>query len=54
MFDIDQFVADCSSAVREHEPRLAIKEVLERAVRTPANATGQRCGTLPLGYHLVT
>ena len=35
MIDIDQFVADCSAAIRETEPRLAIKEVLERAVRTP-------------------
>ena len=36
MFDIDQFVADCSAAIRETEPRLAVKEVLERAVRSPA------------------
>ena len=34
MFDIDQFVADCTTAIRETEPRLAISEVLERAVRT--------------------
>ena len=36
MFDVDQFVTDCLEAVSEHEPRLAIKEVLERAVSDPA------------------
>jgi predicted metal-dependent enzyme (double-stranded beta helix superfamily) len=35
MFDVDQFVADCKQALTEKESRLAIKEVLERAVRNP-------------------
>lgn len=35
MFDVDELVADCIEAVREHEPRLAIKQVLERAVSNP-------------------
>ena len=32
MFDMDEFVAECRQALTESEPRLAIKEVLERAV----------------------
>ena len=32
MFDLDDFIADCQSALAERQPRLAIKEVLERAV----------------------
>lgn len=35
MFDIDEFVADCTIAIKEAQPRLAIKELLERAVRHP-------------------
>ncbi len=35
MFDVDEFVADCKEALSEKESRLAIKEVLERAVRNP-------------------
>jgi predicted metal-dependent enzyme (double-stranded beta helix superfamily) len=36
MFDLDVFVTDCTAARRETEPRLAIKEVLTRAVSDPA------------------
>ena len=36
MFDLDQFVADCKQALTESEQQLAIKEVIERAVRNPA------------------
>jgi predicted metal-dependent enzyme (double-stranded beta helix superfamily) len=32
MFDLDAFVADCEAAIAEPEPRLAVKDVLERAV----------------------
>lgn len=32
MFDIDEFIKDCLSAVREPEPRTAVKEVLARAL----------------------
>ena len=35
MFDIDEFVSDCARALREAQPRLAVKEVLERAIRQP-------------------
>ncbi len=36
MFDLDTFVADCIAASRETEPLRAIKELLARAVSTPA------------------
>lgn len=36
MFDVDQFVSECIEAVAETEPRLAVKEVLERAMQQPA------------------
>ena len=52
MFDVDQFVTDCLEAVSEHEPRLAIKEVLERAVSDPAGLepalTATRAELVPL------
>lgn len=35
MFDIDELVSDCLRAGTESEPRLAVKEALERAVRRP-------------------
>lgn len=35
MFDIDELVSDCRSALGEAEPRLAIKGVLARAVSRP-------------------
>jgi predicted metal-dependent enzyme (double-stranded beta helix superfamily) len=35
MFDVDAFVADCIAARRESEPRLAVKQVLARAMSTP-------------------
>ncbi len=35
MFDVDQLVEDCKQALTETEQQLAIKEVLERAVRNP-------------------
>lgn len=35
MFDVDEFVSDCRAALAEHQPRLAIKNVLERAVHRP-------------------
>ncbi|HEX9820248.1 MAG TPA: hypothetical protein VGD07_11645 [Methylomirabilota bacterium] len=36
MFDVDRFVADCRSAITEHAPEVAIKELLERALAHPA------------------
>jgi predicted metal-dependent enzyme (double-stranded beta helix superfamily) len=35
MFDLDTFVSDCLTANTATQPRLAVKEVLERAVSTP-------------------
>jgi len=35
MFDIDELLSDCSRAVAESEPRLAVKEVLEQAMQHP-------------------
>ena len=35
MFDLDTFLADCIDAVSEPQPRLAVKDVLERAVADP-------------------
>jgi predicted metal-dependent enzyme (double-stranded beta helix superfamily) len=36
MFDLDTFISDCVAARAETQPRLAIREVLERAVSDPA------------------
>jgi len=35
MFDLDQLITDCQGALADVEPRLAIKEVLTRAVARP-------------------
>ena len=35
MFDIDELIAQCRQSLAEAEPRLAIKEVLERTMSTP-------------------
>jgi predicted metal-dependent enzyme (double-stranded beta helix superfamily) len=35
VFDLDEFVADCVAARSEDEPRLAIKEVVARAMADP-------------------
>lgn len=36
MFVVDEFVAECQAALRESQPVLAVKEVLDRAVAEPA------------------
>jgi predicted metal-dependent enzyme (double-stranded beta helix superfamily) len=36
MFDLDTFITDCVAARAEAQPRLAIREVLDRAVSDPA------------------
>jgi predicted metal-dependent enzyme (double-stranded beta helix superfamily) len=36
MLDIDQFVANCRSALSQSTPELAVKEILERAVASPS------------------
>lgn len=35
MFDVDSFIASCQEAVAEREPRLAIRDVLDRALADP-------------------
>lgn len=35
MFDLDEFVGDCRTALAEAQPLLAVKEVLDRAVADP-------------------
>jgi predicted metal-dependent enzyme (double-stranded beta helix superfamily) len=39
MFDLDEFIEQCRRAMGETQPRLAVKEVLERAVSEPASLT---------------
>jgi predicted metal-dependent enzyme (double-stranded beta helix superfamily) len=39
MFDLDAFITDCLDANREAQRRLAVKEVLDRAVSTPGEVT---------------
>src|SRR5882724_2855001 len=52
MFDVDELVAACEAATRETEPRLAVKEVLERAVADQraisAALPPERAGIVPL------
>jgi len=36
MFDVDELIASCRAARDETEPRRAVREVVERAVATPA------------------
>jgi predicted metal-dependent enzyme (double-stranded beta helix superfamily) len=38
MFEVDALIEDCRAAIAEAEPRLAVKEVLTRAVADPALA----------------
>jgi predicted metal-dependent enzyme (double-stranded beta helix superfamily) len=35
MFDTDQFIADCRAARAETEPRLAVRDLLQRVLSTP-------------------
>jgi predicted metal-dependent enzyme (double-stranded beta helix superfamily) len=35
MFDVDQFCADCRGALEEDQPRLAVRELLDRALADP-------------------
>ena len=36
MFDIDEFIAQCTTARQEAQPQLAVKEVVERALSRPS------------------
>jgi predicted metal-dependent enzyme (double-stranded beta helix superfamily) len=35
MFDVEEFVHDCTAAAREAQPTLAVKEILQRAMNDP-------------------
>lgn len=35
MFDLERFVAECRSALRERSPELAVKETVARAMADP-------------------
>jgi predicted metal-dependent enzyme (double-stranded beta helix superfamily) len=52
MFDLDDFLSDCIQARAERQPQLAIKEVLDRALRHPeqvaAALPATRAELLPL------
>lgn len=37
MFDLDHFITDCRAAITRPSSELAIKEILERAVASPAD-----------------
>jgi predicted metal-dependent enzyme (double-stranded beta helix superfamily) len=53
MFDVDALIADCQGAVKETEPRRAVRELLERTMATPndvGDALEPRRGGLELLY----
>ena len=37
MFELDQFVSDCRTALRQDRPQQAVQEVVRRAVATPGD-----------------
>ena len=37
MFDLDRFIADCHSALKERTPEIAVKELVARAVAEPSD-----------------
>ena len=37
MFDLDEFIASCQDALKEHAPQLAAKELMERAMSAPGD-----------------
>jgi predicted metal-dependent enzyme (double-stranded beta helix superfamily) len=40
VFDTDSFLSECEAAMKESQPRLAVKEVLGRAMSDPAAVAG--------------
>ena len=36
MFDLNEFIASCQSALKEHAPQLAVKELTERTMAIPS------------------
>jgi predicted metal-dependent enzyme (double-stranded beta helix superfamily) len=39
MFETDSFIAECVEAASEHEPRLAVRDVLERGMADPLSVS---------------
>ena len=37
MFELDQFVSDCRTALRQDRPQQAVQEVVRRAVSVPGD-----------------
>ena len=52
MFDVEEFVHDCTTALEETQPTLAVKDVLERVMSTPdlvaAALPAERAEIVPL------
>jgi predicted metal-dependent enzyme (double-stranded beta helix superfamily) len=48
VFDIDAFIADCQAALAESQPMLAIKQILDEAMREP-DALATALGGLGIG-----
>lgn len=52
MFDVDELIAACQGAVREAQPQLAVREVLERTMRDPVTVLrrlpAERAGSVAL------
>ena len=54
MFDLDELIASCRDALREPEPRLAVRDVLQRTLDRPTEASdvlGRSVGGLELLHH---
>jgi predicted metal-dependent enzyme (double-stranded beta helix superfamily) len=37
MFDLNEFIASCQAALKEHAPQLAAKELMERTMSAPGD-----------------
>lgn len=37
MFDVEEFIAECQAALKEHSPQAAVRELLERAMSAPTD-----------------
>ena len=53
MFTADQFTADCETAVNEHSPMLAIRDVVERAISHPGSILADLGEPTTAGFHVL-
>jgi predicted metal-dependent enzyme (double-stranded beta helix superfamily) len=54
VFDVDELIAECRDAIRESEPRLAVRDVLQRALDRPGEVSdvlARSVGGLELLHH---